>query len=674
MTVLVFSVLLVGVFAVSFATVTRPDGPAAFAVTAYVLAVAELATASVLLSLVDRYRRTELVLGLALAAAVSVLVVARSRPPLPPLPFRGLARELRRSPTLAVLAAAVALGIGYELALALFTPQNDGDALQYHLARALLWRQQDAIGYVPGVADLRINAFPPLAEILTGFTMVASASVRFVGLVQLTAMLATAAAVFGIARRSGLTAQGALAGGLLFLTLPIVALQASTSFNDVVVASLAAATALYLLGRTRADVVLAGISFGLLVATKVTASLALPALVALVVVAHRGRTRIAYLVAGAVGGLLGGGWYALNLARTGDLFGEFPAQERGSLDLPSITARAARELIDVISLPGAVGSDALVYVVAAAVVCVVGLVAGARSRATPTAALAAGALALTPLLLFPLEDGLLRGYQKAWYALGRDDLGGIDPGRDITRSGVMFSWYGPLGVLLAALAAVVVARRWRRRTLPAVALVLAAAPLAWVVALGIAVTYFDWNGRFTMGGFALSAATWGVVFEEPRLRPAAWAAVAVGATSLLLALVHYDEKPSGLRLFEDTGRRSVWTTPRWILQATGAGHGELIREVERRVPAHDTIAIWPSPTPSGGIWATVPPYPYVGDPTITRRVELVRSLGGAARKDASWAILPRRAVHVCDPGWRLAYSVAGWRLLARDPSASCSAR
>ena len=45
--------------------------------------------------------------------------------------------------------------------------------------------------------------------------------------------------------------RGALFGPLLFLTLPIVALQASTSFNDVVVASFATASAYFVLGKAR---------------------------------------------------------------------------------------------------------------------------------------------------------------------------------------------------------------------------------------------------------------------------------------------------------------------------------------------------------------------------------------------------------------------------------------
>jgi hypothetical protein len=220
--------LVVGA-AACFAALGRPRGAAAFVLVVYVFSAAEIVAVSALLSVVDRYTRTGLLAGTALVAGVAVGLVVWRRPPRPPLPVGDALRLLGADPVLTTLAAVVAAALAYELALALFVPMNDGDGLQYHLTRAALWRQQHAIGYVPGAEDLRINAFPPGAEILTAFTMTLSASVRWVGLVQYTAMLGTAVAVFGIARRTGLDRRRAAYGALLFLTLPIVALQASSS-------------------------------------------------------------------------------------------------------------------------------------------------------------------------------------------------------------------------------------------------------------------------------------------------------------------------------------------------------------------------------------------------------------------------------------------------------------
>jgi hypothetical protein len=659
--------LVVGA-AACFAALGRPRGAAAFLVVVYVFSAAEIVGLSALLSLADRYTRTGLLVGAALVACVAVALVGRWRPPWPSLPVGAGWRLVRADGVLAVLAAVVAVALAYELALALFVPMNDGDGLQYHLTRAALWRQQHAIGYVPGAEDARINAFPPGAEILTAFTMTLSASVRWVGLVQYTAMLGTAVAVFGIARRVGLDGRRAAYGALLFLTLPIVALQASSSFNDLVVASWAAAAAFAILGRSRLDLALVALATALLVATKVTGLLALPVLIALALVVRP--PRIGALVAAAVGGVIGSAWYLVNAIETGDLLGTFPAHERGSKDLPSILARTMRQLIDTIGLPGAVGRDRWLFVVVAAGVLVAGLVAARRGRSSMRTAIAAALLTASPLLLIPVERALVKGYQKWWYALDRQDLGGIDPGRSISRAGVMFTWYGPVGLLLTLAATVVVVRALRAHGSSFAALVLATAPLPWIVALSVAVTYFEWNGRFVMGAFALAAATWGLLLH---IRPLAWASVAVASLTLALTLVHFDEKPSGLELLEPSDAVSVWSTPRWVLQTTGAGHGDLIRFADEHIPNGARIAIWPSPTPSGGAVGTPPPYPFLGrHPAITRTVVFARTPGGAADEDAGWAILPVSVARGCVSGWARAFTAGGaWTILRRDPGATC---
>jgi hypothetical protein len=665
---LITGLALVLVAAACFTALGAPRGAAAFLLGVYVVAAAEIVALSALLSLVDRYTRAWILTGALLVAGVAAGLALRRRPPRPTLSLGRAWSLLREDAVLATLAVVVLAGLGYELALALFVPMDDGDGLQYHLTRAALWRQQHAIGYVPGAADTRINAFPPGAEILTAFTMTLSASVRYVGLVQYTAMLACAVAAYSIARRIGLSPRRGAFGALLVLTLPIIALQASTSFNDIVVASWAAAAAFAILGRSRLDVLLAGLAAALLVATKVTGLFALPVLVALALVVRP--RRIAALVAVAAGCVAGSAWYLVNAVETGDVLGEFPAHERGSKDLPSILARTMRQLIDTIGLPGAVGRDRWLFVLVALVVLVAGLAAARRGHWSTRAALVAAALTVSPLLLIPIERVLVRGYQKWWYALDRPDLGGIDPGRDIARAGVMFTWYGPVGLLLTIAAAVVVLRRLRARRGSLASLVLVSAPLPWIVALSIAVTYFEWNGRFTMGAFVLAAATWGLLLDA---RAVAWAATAVASLTLVLTLVHFDEKPSGLRLLEPTERTSVWTTPRWVLQTTGAGHGDLIRYADEHIPDGARIAIWPSPTPSGGAVGTPPPFPFLGrHPAITRTLVYATSPRAAAADDAGWAILPISFARGCTPGWSTAFTAAdAWAILRRDPTVGC---
>jgi hypothetical protein len=655
------------VAAAALVSLGRPRSIVGALLATMVVAEALIVALAFALSAASEYMRWWLLGALALVAVAGVAFGLR-RGSLP-RPARAPLREACADPAVLVLAAVVVCELAYVLALALFTPQNDGDAIHYHLTRAALWRQDAALGTIDGTADVRMNAFPPNAEILTSATMVLSASARYVGLVQLVAALVTALAVAGIARRIGLGRRPAAFGALLFLALPIVALQASTALNDVVVASLVAAGAYFVLGRTRHDAVAAATAVALLVGTKVTGLIALPGLALLAVVAHRGPARLRALAAIAAGALVGAYWYAVNLWRTDDVFGGFPDDQRGGLDPVDWLGRFDRLLLDALELPGAAGRDRLLYVAAAAVVLCVGLLV-VRTRRGRLGVVLAAVLTLLPLLVLPVRDGLVRVHQKAWFELGRSDLGDLDPGRSGTKAGTLFTWYGPIGALVVLAAGVLVIRRVRRGALPAGAVVLALAPFLWVAGVAVAVTYFEWNGRFAMGGFALAAATWGVLLD---VRPAAWAAVAVSAVTVGLTVVHYDEKPSGVRLLEPTSAHSVWTAPRWRVQGIVPSLGTLIRLTDERIPPGSTIAVWPSPFPEEGQRGIqLLPFPLLGT-GLERRLVYARDAATAERKHAGWLILPDDAPTPCADGWREAFRAPPrWIAFERDPGARCS--
>jgi hypothetical protein len=410
-------------------------------------------------------------------------------------------------------------------------------------------------------------------------------------------------------------------------------------------------------------------STALLLGTKVTGILALPGLALVAVVAHRGRDRVRTLGALAVGAAVGSYWYLANLVRTGDAFAGFAEEQRGGADPVVWLGRFGRLAIDAVELPGAVGRDRLLYVAAAVAVACVALLT-VRGPAGRLLAVVAGGLTLLPLVLPTLENGLLRIHQKAWYELGRPELGNLDPGRDITKAGTLFTWYGPIGLLLTVATLVVVARRVRRGALPSVAAVLAAAPVLWIAAIAVGVTYFEWNGRFAMGGVAMAAATWGVVLER---RAVAWAAIAVTAVTVGLSLVHYDEKPSGLRLLEDTGRASVWSLTRAEVQGIVPGLEELIRRTGEVVPDDASVGIFPSPFPedAGARGIQLLPFPLFGD-RLGRELVYVRDLEEAEAAGVGWAVLPDDAETRCQPGWAVAFRVEPrWVVFRRAPGSAC---
>ncbi|MFY9580299.1 MAG: glycosyltransferase 87 family protein [Gaiellaceae bacterium] len=631
---------------------------------AYVLAFAEIVLVSLLLSVAPHLTRWTL-----FAAVCGVFVVALAavrRPTLPPIRSAvRLVLNALRDPAIATVAIVVVGVIGYSIALGLFSPPNDGDAIEYHLARGAFWRQQHAIGYVHGAGDARLDAFPPNGEIAMAFTMITSGTGRFAPLVQLLAALAGAVAVYGISRRVGIEVRESVFAALLFVTLPIVALQSSTGLNDVIVASLVAAAAFFLLRRSISNLALGGTSVALLTGTKLTGLVALPLLALVAFVARRERRLITLSVVG-VSSAVGAYWYVLNLVKTGHIFGAV-AGERGQAGGLEVVSRTARLGTDAFELTGAIGLDRLFYVGAAVCLAAMALIVRRSSRERATwAALAAGAT-LAPLVLVSADHLLIRGISKFFFEIGRSDL--TFASRSATKASPIFSWWGPLGVLLTLLAAGFVVRAARRREMPAVAVVLVAAPAIAVVLLGIAIPYWEWNGRYIAGSFALAVATWGAALA---VRPVAWAAASLAAITVLLAFVHLHDRPSGIRLLESTSERSVWSLPSWSVEATDhAPLRALFRYVDLNVPPRSRLALEPNLYPGGvHVGGNLPPFPFFGA-HLTRKILFAESPRRAAEEHADWAILRDDGFGRCVRGWEEAYRYDVWVVLRRAPASRC---
>ena len=149
--------------------------------------------------------RTGMLVGLVAVLAVAVPVALwRRKTGFPWQRSFETARLGLRDPAVSMLAGLVMLALGYALALGLGTSANDWDSLIYHLPRAVLWLQQGSIGYIGHATDLRLNAMPPNAEIISMFTMLTSGGDQFVALGQFAALVAAGVGICGIARRAGL--------------------------------------------------------------------------------------------------------------------------------------------------------------------------------------------------------------------------------------------------------------------------------------------------------------------------------------------------------------------------------------------------------------------------------------------------------------------------------------
>jgi hypothetical protein len=614
--------LVVGAGSLVAATL-RIEGAAAVFLAVYVVGFTEIVGLSLLLSAFDALTRAALIAGVVLlflsaAGAWTLLGAPRLR-----RIDLGNLKRLAGSRVCLVLAIAVAIGFAYVLALLLGTPPNGWDPLNYHLARVAFWLQAKRVGYIEPTYDERLNLNPPNAEIGSGFALGVTHDEVFTGAVQFIAALMCAVAVFGIARRNGLASREAAFGALLFLTLPIVVLQASLSKNDLVVASLLLAAAFFVLGRRTTDIVLGGIATALAVGTKTTALYGLAVLVLLVVTASEGR-RGMRLSAVAVGALVGSYWYGVNLVETSRFFGDQSAQQHVTavFHLRSNVVTAFGMVVDLFDVSGSRGKDVLIYVIAAAVVAAVAFARG-RSRSV----IVILALAAVPLIVLALSEHVGRPALVHLYNVVHDPNGylAVDtPQASPTIASDTASWFGAVG-LLGILAAPVLVRAQSRTDR-----VLAVAPLFWFALVALTLSYNPFLGRFFVFPVALSAVLWGRVLRWP---PLAAGVGVLAAVTLALALVHYAEKPSGLRLLDRTPTASVWRMPRWEVQSQhDPALAPVLRFIQEHVPTHASIALALSDNGFG--------YPVFG-PHLTRNVPLVAGGSNAREVPAQWLYASR---------------------------------
>jgi hypothetical protein len=618
----------------------------------YVLAYAEIVCVTLFLSLFDALTRDALIAALAMvfAGALGVRLLAgaprghqRSLPSLPPGSW---------GRPVGVLAALVAAAFVYVLALVLSTPPNGWDQLNYHLARAALWIQAERVGYVDAAYDGRINAYPPHGEIGLAFALDVTRNEVFAATVQLIAALVCGVGVFALARRQRFGRREAAFGALLFLALPIVLLQASSTKNDVVVASFLVVAAVFVLGDSRRALGLAALATALAVGAKFTSFYGVVVLLALAVLseprARRG-ARVVALVAGTVVGLY---WYVVNQVETGMPLGD-------TSGIPGLTAplqprenlvAAVGLVVDWLDVSGARGADLWLYLVAALLTAgVIALAARRRGVSGTRAALIAGCVVGAPVVLYTLASEVGRPLLTGTYDLLGEPVAYIPPDEDPNSSPRLASdtgsWFGPVGLVLAVGVGVAGIVLTRRGALPRIAVVCAVAPLVWTAMVAASLTYHPWQGRFFIFPVALSASLWGLALRVPA---AAWGVTVASGLTMLLSLVHYYEKPSGLRLLERGATPSVWRMDRWQVQSQhDPSIGPVLQFLDDEVPPTDSLALALGVNDFG--------FPAFGS-RLERRIALVPFGSSARDVGTDWLLAnPERAAAIDASCWAPAF-------------------
>jgi hypothetical protein len=643
-----------------------------FLLAAYLTAWGQLVLSALALSTIDAFARVGVLVALVLWLAGGLVLwwrLGRPRPVALGPRVSWLRTHIGQHPSLVLLVALLTGGYAYLVALGLWTPQNDGDPLVYQLTRAALWRQQESIGLIGVPIEPRLDVNPVVSEIGQATALVLAGSERFVWLLQFSAVGALALTAFGLARRVGLAPQTALFGALLVPALPVIAVQGISAYNDLVAASFVLGSTLFVLGRERREIVPFTLAIALAVGVKFTTPLLLPLVALAGALAQPARRWLTFAVAGALGVALGGGWYVVNLARTGDPDGglsEFAGQE------PVRTAEALllsvqKLVLDSVERPGTAGPGVVAFMTVGLGVLAWGGYGVMRGRRDSTLAIAGLAIVATPWLVIALHAGLQALFGLLWEATGDDARADhIRIGGASTWADGVISWYGALATVVGVGVTILVIRGVRRRAIDRAGLILALAPWIGTTILAVGITYDPWRGRFLVAAWVMNIALWGLLQRRPAI---AACVVAVSALTFCACLVQYFGKPSGIDVLSEKAGPSIWSLERWeaqtVLRGSPREMGEklVIRFVEENVPDRAPIGV--------AVWGNDFRFPYFG-PKLTRTVWMLQT-ASRIPPDVQWVVAaPEITPLGCAESWRrVAFDPSGWRIYRRLGPDTC---
>jgi len=282
-TLFILDLFLVLAFAYFVAAVLGPPSRPAYLVALFVSGWADLVLATEILSLFHLIVPWAMLAAHALLAAIAAALWISAGRPGPPrfsLPSRqALLGSLKDAPDLWVLGLAVGLTYVMLAVVNILVPPNNLDSLMYHLSRVVFWIQHQTLAPWP-TSSLAQTTFPLNAEIGSLGSMLFLRQDSLAGFVQWSSALAALVSVFGLARGFGASRRQASFAALIFLSLPMIVLQATTTQNDLTTgAMMAAAIYLFLLGwRTqhKGALITSGAALGLALGMKYTAFMVLP--------------------------------------------------------------------------------------------------------------------------------------------------------------------------------------------------------------------------------------------------------------------------------------------------------------------------------------------------------------------------------------------------------------
>ena len=207
--------------------------------------------------------------------------------------------------------------------LILLVPPNTNDILTTHLTRVAFWLQHGDM--LPWLTPNNFNLIYPVnANLLMLWCMLFTKSWFSAGFIQWFGAVAGAMSIYAVSRRLGWNRPGAIFAGLVWLSLPEIMLQSTTTQLDLIMAVFAA-IAIYLMissfqSQNSGEAVLSGLAVGMAVGTKQAALFLLPGFAVFLFLLwvkdgrRDSRTILTWLIAAGFGTILFGSYiYIQNL-------------------------------------------------------------------------------------------------------------------------------------------------------------------------------------------------------------------------------------------------------------------------------------------------------------------------------------------------------------------------
>ena len=574
---------------------------------------------------------------------------------------------MRSDPVLSILVMSVGVAYLFALVQIIVIPQNNMDSLSTHLARIVFWRQHGSI-FPWSTVMLNQVSYPINAQMQTYWLLLFAGNDRLVGIVQWLAAVMSGAGVYGVARCLGYTQRSSVFAGLLFLTFPLVALQATTTQTDLVVAVYFILAVYFLLAGFKdgryAPLLLSAISVGLGIGVKKSYFILLPILAVVLAMAWLQYGRRSWksiltwslnLVLGIA--LFGAYIYVLNWYYLGDPFGS-PEYIDLLLDVPQGSQEVPKVWLS--PLPQQATSP----------------VNGMLMELTYNA----------PRLLYQALDtsGLpdpwdgyshkvkLRVVRAVFQWIGFAEIEGTAytaPGHTFSFSDKNINeeshaWYGPLSFMLILPALFVsISQAFRKRAylllIPGLALLIFF-PLEIIFRPG----WDPYQGRYFAPIVALCASLTAMWFSEKGGRFHEWLIAGLAVLILFVTLLYNPSKPT---LGDYAEEFRVWTNPdRMFIQTIQTKRDRWVyRMVARSVPEDATLGYY--------IPFYFMEYPLFGD-ELTRHLipmgssDLANDWEWQKTQGVEYLLLPNQAgIVVPENTYEMIDKISGWTLYARIP-------